>query len=244
MVRMLVLRPDPDGALSAERLSALGISAELFPLFARRNLSPSLPDARGFAGLAITSANALRALSEQGLAARYADLPTFTVGDKTAAEARRLGFAHVESADGAFADLVALIARRVPGGPVLYPAGTQLSGDLAHALAPHGIMVVTARVYDMVPAGALPDALLDEIESGALSAALLYSRRAAEAFVSLLAGKVTEPARRRFGMLCLSEAVAAPVIAARFARIGLADHPSEEAMMALALSFARAQNTP
>ena len=43
-------------------------------------------------------------------------------------------------------------------------------------------------------------------------------------------------------MLCLSEAVAEPLLAAHFVRVGLADHPSEEAMMALALSFARDQN--
>ena len=42
-------------------------------------------------------------------------------------------------------------------------------------------------------------------------------------------------------MLCLSEAVAEPLIAAHFVRVSLADHPSEEAMMALALSFARDQ---
>ena len=43
-------------------------------------------------------------------------------------------------------------------------------------------------------------------------------------------------------MLCLSEAVAEPLIDAHFVRVGLADHPSEEAMMGLALSFARDQN--
>jgi uroporphyrinogen-III synthase len=33
-------------------------------------------------------------------------------------------------------------------------------------------------------------------------------------------------------------------MAAHFARIGLADYPSEEAMMGLALSFARDRNAP
>ena len=43
-------------------------------------------------------------------------------------------------------------------------------------------------------------------------------------------------------MLCLSETVAEPLIDAHFVRVGLADYPSEEAMMGLALSFARDQN--
>ena len=49
-------------------------------------------------------------------------------------------------------------------------------------------------------------------------------------------------AKAKLGMLCLSESVAAPLIAAHFVRVALADHPSEDAMMGLALSFARAQN--
>lgn len=48
----------------------------------------------------------------------------------------------------------------------------------------------------------------------------------------------------RLAMLCISEAVAEPLVGARFVRIGLADYPSEEGMMGLCLSFARDQNAP
>ena len=81
--------------------------------------------------------------------------------------------------------------------------------------------------------------LIRRLEDGDISAALFYSRRTAETFVSLTTGL---SARAKLGMLCLSENVAAPLIAAHFVRVALADYPSEEAMMGLALSFARAQN--
>jgi uroporphyrinogen-III synthase len=42
----------------------------------------------------------------------------------------------------------------------------------------------------------------------------------------------------------MSEAVAGPLLEARFNRINLADRPDEDAMMALALAFAREQTGP
>lgn len=231
MVRLLVTRPEPDASETAARLRALDIDAVVDPLLFARTLTTTLPPADGFAALAITSANALRALHERGEIPRLQTLPVYTVGDRSAAVARDFGFAQVVSAEGNVDDLVSLLANAGVDGPVLYPTARQQAGDLARALAPHDVMVITAAVYEMSPAERLNTELSD------CDGALFYSRRTAETFTQLA------PAadRARPGMLCLSEAVAAPLIAAHFVRVSLADHPSEEAMMALALSFAREQ---
>jgi len=84
--------------------------------------------------------------------------------------------------------------------------------------------------------------VIAELDGGAVEAALFYSRRSAGAFAMLAASRLSGKAKRRLGMLCLSETVAEPLIDAHFVRVGLADYPSEEAMMGLALSFARDQN--
>lgn len=244
MVRMLVLRPDPDGMQSAEHLRALDIDATLLPLFRRTLLETSLPEPNGFAALALTSANALRALAERGVIERFCNIKTFTVGDKTAAEARALGFSDVSSAGGTLANLVEHMAHHKLEGPVFYPAGKHLSGDLARSLAPYGVMVVTARLYDMVAIEALPDAVIAALEAGEIAAALFYSRRAAETFASLTRDRLSRATRTQLGMLCLSEGVAGPLVKARFVQVNLADYPSEDTMMALALSFARDQNAP
>lgn len=235
MVRMLVTRPEPDASETARRLEALGIAPVVEPLLVAETLTTTLPSAQGFAALAVTSANALRALVARHALARYRHLPLYAVGERTAAFARTLGFTEVMSADGAFADLVALIARAGLAGPVFYPSARQTSGDLPKALAPRGVMVIAAPVYAMhkVP-GFSPG-----LDLGALDAALFYSRRTAEAFAALASAAMPKP---RLAMLCLSEAVAAPLLAAHFMRVSLADHPSEDAMLALALSFARDQN--
>jgi uroporphyrinogen-III synthase len=238
---MLVTRPEPDATDTAARLAALDIEPVKLPLFERKTLNTSLPDADGFAALALTSANALRALADRGMVARYQNIPVLTVGDHTAREALALGFKTVSSAGGHFGDLVEHIAHQNLQGPVLYPAGQQLTGDLAKSLAPLGIMVVTARVYDMPAITEIPQETLDEIEAAKLAAALFYSRRAAQTFAALTEA-LSAKGRSRLAVLCLSENVAAPLIANRFVRASLADYPSEEAMMALALSFARDQN--
>src|SRR5690606_24457705 len=90
-------------------------------------------------------------------------------------------FATVASADGAFADLVALIARAKLSGPVFYPSARQTSGDLARALAPHGVMVIGAPVYAMHQAPQFSAGF----DMGGLDGALFYSRRTAEAFAAL-----------------------------------------------------------
>jgi uroporphyrinogen-III synthase len=234
MVRLLVTRPEPDASETAARLNALDIETLVDPLLIARPLTTTLPAATGFAALAVTSANALRALHDRGEVPRLRGLPVYTVGDRTAAVARDFGFADIISASGNFGDLVGLLATAGLDGPVLYPAARHQAGDLARALAPHGVMVITTAVYEMQPAPRLGPGT----ELAGIDGALLYSRRTAETFVDL-APSGTDKAR--LAMLCLSEAIAAPLLAAHFVRVSLADHPSEEAMMALALSFARDQ---
>jgi uroporphyrinogen-III synthase len=232
MVRLLVTRPEPDASETAARLNALDIETVVEPLLIAETLATTLPPAEGFAALAVTSANTLRALAARGDIERLMGLPVYTVGDKTAAVARSYGFADVTSAAGNFGDLVALLLAAGIKGPILYPAASKQAGDLRAALAPHGIMVITVPVYAMNPAPKMTTPM------AGIDGALLYSRRTAEAFVALAPPDLD---RARLGMLCLAEPVAEPLMAAHFVRVSLADHPSEEAMMALALSFARDQ---
>jgi uroporphyrinogen-III synthase len=171
-------------------------------------------------------------------------LPVFAVGERTALEARSMGFAEAFAAEGTLGDLINLMARARLSGPVFYPAGKHLSGDLAKALAPFGVMVVTARLYDMVPVETLPDAIVSGLASGDIGGVLLYSRRTAELLVKALDGQLDRTQRSRIAMLCLSEAVAEPLMAAHFNRISLADYSSDESMMALALAVTREQNRP
>ena len=241
-MRMLVTRPEPDAQASIERLAALGIKEVAAPLLRRAALDFHLPALSGFAALAVTSTNALRALEDKGVHADLHHLPVYAVGDRTAHEAKDLGFTEVFSAGGTFERLSTMLALARLAGPVLYPAGKHLSGDLAQALAPHGVMVVTATVYEMIAESSFPEETLAELESGALGAVLVYSRRTAEIFCSLVGPRLSAAKKRDLVLFCLSENVAQPLVEKHFTRVHLADRPDEEAMMSLALAFAREQS--
>jgi uroporphyrinogen-III synthase len=242
MVRMLVTRPQPDASDTAARLEALDIETTVCPLLTFETLPTSLPDAEGFAAVALTSANALRALADRGAINAFSGTKAFVVGERTAAAARDAGFAEVEVAGGSLADLAERLAHAGLAGPVFYPTAREQSGDLAKSLAPYGVMVITAQIYAMNARDALPLEVRDALVGGGIDAALFYSRRTAETFVKLAGDGLGRSVKTRLGMLCLSEAVAEPLVDAHFVRVGLADYPSEEAMMGLALSFARDQN--
>lgn len=240
-MRMLVTRPEPDAQATAERLAALDIASAIAPVMTRQTLPANLPRADGFAAIAITSTNALRALEDLDALAPFRDVTAFAVGDRTAQEARMLGFSRVEAAEGTLDSLVTLITLAQLSGPVFYPAGRHLSGDLAQALAPQGLMVVTSPVYEMVAETALAPDILAGLAEDRFGAVLLYSRRSAQIFADLVGPWLSKQQKRHLPMLCLSENVASALIENHFSRILLADHPSEEAMMALALAFAREQ---
>lgn len=244
MVRMLVTRPEPDAHETAQRLAALDIEAVVAPLLSARTLTTSLPDPRGFAAMAVTSAGALRALEARRSLAPYRELKLYAVGERTAAAARAAGFTAVESCGGTFARLVDRLAHARLEGPVFYPAARDQSGDLARSLAPYGVMVITTQVYAMEAAEALPELAALGLADGSIAAALFYSRRTAATFVALATNLLDVRERRRLGALCLSEAIAEPLIEAHFVRVGLADAPDEEAMMRLALSYARDRTAP
>ena len=237
--KILVTRPEPDATDSANRLRALGLEPIIAPVLTLKRLPCKLPDIAGLSAIAITSANALRALTQEQRA-KLAHLPLFAVGDRTAAAARQAGFTKVTSASGTFTDLVALMTKELPGGTVFYPTTRHATGDLPQALAPGHITVATRHTYEMCRAKALPIPVIEALTANDIAAVMLYSRRTATGFCTLTT-TLGPAAKRQLTALCLSENVAAPMIAAHFSRIALADYPSEEAMLALALSFARDQ---
>ena len=242
-VALLVTRPEADAERTAARLTALDIVPVLAPMLERVDLPFDPPAPEGLSGIVLTSANGVRALGPD-LVAQLRHLDVFAVGDHTALAAREAGFIAVTSADGALADLVETITRSGITGRLFYPAGRDRSGDLEALLAPAGITLETVPVYAMEPATRFATGVLPRLVGGEIAGALFYSARTAKAFARLTEGRDFDLLRAELECLCLSEAVAAPLVGARHMRLSLADHPSEEAMMALALAFAREQIRP
>lgn len=239
--KLLVTRPEPDASRTAAHLKALGLDPVVAPLLDPVAQDVSLPDPHAYAAIAFTSPNAVRFFARRCPDGAVTQKPVFAVGDGTAEAARNAGFLSVRAAEGTLADLVPLIIATHEGGAILHPAGRDLSGDMAGALAAHGIKVLGATLYAMEQARALPPAIRAQLVAGEIEEALFFSRRTAEAFARLAAGPDLAATRARLGCLCISANCAEPLVESHFPRIALADQPSHEAMMALALAFTRDQ---
>ena len=176
---VLVTRPEPGGAETAQALAALGWVPVLAPALLLRALPPArLPKA---GAILLASRAAARALDPAGL-------PVLAVGAGTAAEARARGFADVTAAEGDAAALAALAAARLnpAGGPLLLAVGRGYGADLAAALRARGFRVIRRVVYEAAPARTLPPEAIAALRTGALAAALFTSPRGVRITLALL----------------------------------------------------------
>ncbi len=231
-VRLLVTRPEPDGARTGSGLRARGHDVLLAPLLRVQAIDCAIPDAR-YGAVVVTSANAARAVAGHSRRDLLTALPAFAVGRRTAEAARAAGFRDLRSADGDKADLVALVRAEYQAqrGPLLYLAGQDRAGELD--LAAQGVAVVTAVIYRAVAAERFPDSVAAALASGEVEGVLHFSRRSAQAYLACAArGGLAAPALRPTHF-CLSPAVAEPLAAAGAAAIRIAPRPDEAALLAL-----------
>jgi len=182
----------------------------------------------------LTSANGLWGIVSWAWDKKWHGIPVFAVGDITAKAARDMGFIEVASAGGNVNDLANLVVARLqPPARLLYLAGEERAGDLAGALRTKGFEVDLAVVYRFLTAQSLPEPAATAL-AGEIDAVLHFSRASAEDFLSAARGSnLLEAALTKPTHFCLSEQVAAPLLAAGAARIQVAARPTQDALLEL-----------
>lgn len=220
-----ITRARPGADATAARVRALGHHAFVAPLLAVEKRDPGPFDLAGVGALAFTSANGLAAYCEL---TGDRGQTVYAVGAATAAAARAAGFKQVLSADGDVAALAdGLIARKNElKGVVLHPGAAEPAGDLAGALARHGIETRRLILYDTVPT-ALSEAELARLRD--VDLALVHSVKGARALARLLK---THP-QKQMRVLALSKAVMKPLARAPVGARAYAPFPLEAAMLNL-----------
>jgi uroporphyrinogen-III synthase len=232
-MRVLVTRPKPDGERTAETLRARGHEAVLAPLM-RVEALPADFGGGPYAAVLITSANAPRALAKHPRRSELLKIPAFAVGQASAEAAREAGFADVRSADGDASDLLRLALVHVGHAKkqLLYLAGEDRAGDLAGALAEHGLTAHTVVVYRAVMAPFPPEAVR-ALSSGTVDGVLHFSRRSAALYVEgASAAGVLAPALRP-KHYCFAAQTAEVLRAAGAAQTFVAARPQESALLAM-----------
>jgi len=232
-MRLLVTRPAPDNARSAEALRARGHDVTLAPVLRVEADADVDLGAGPWAAVLIPSANAARAVADHPRRETCLRVPALCVGRRSAEAARAAGFAEVVSADGDAGDLARLVAARAPNRPLLWLAGEDRAGDLAGALAASGIAVHTVVLYRAVAETALPAAVREALAGGAIDGVLHYSRRSADAFEAIVMAAGIDLKSLPTKHYCLSAQVAAPLRQLGIEAVVVAERPDETALLAL-----------
>jgi len=231
IMRLLVTRPEPDATRTTALLKARGHRVVVDPVLSL-DLLPAVWPTGDFDAVVVTSATAVRTMQSNVDLDPLRRLPLYAVGGRTAGAARAAGFATGHDASGDAVALARLLSATLPpGARVLHLAGEDRARDLGPLLAAAKIEVEVLVLYRMLVAERLGPAAA-AIAAGGLDAVLHYSARSAAAFVMLAERQGLTDTVKELRHFCLSQAVAAPLLALG-ARTEVAAEPNEAALFDL-----------
>lgn len=194
----------------------------------------NLPNLDGCQAMLFTSVNGVSAFADLGI---NTDLQCYCVGVRTAQAARDVGLQAI-SADGAAADLIALINKNLTPevGSLLHCRGEHSTGDITASLSACGFDVREAVLYSQNSCDLTGKAQL-ALASGEVNAILIYSPRSAQQFHTAFANKKWHA--NNITALCISENTAAEIRSLGFECVEIAEKPDGAAMLTLIERFLR-----
>jgi len=210
MTPVLVLRPEPGASVTVERARDMGLDAVSIPLFEIEPVAWQAPEAGRFDGLLLTSANAVHFGGKQLRALR--GLPAYAVGEATAEAARDAGF-DIKSVGDSGADR--LLQSIEPGLTLLH-----LCGDVRKAPVEVRQRITPVTVYRAKER----DVTLDQAPGCVI---LVHSPRAGRRLAVLIDD------RDQSSVVAISPA-AAQAVGNGWKSVQSAEHPNDDAMLALA----------
>lgn len=209
-MRWIVTRPSEDAAKLIAKLEHAGHSGLAAPMIRIANFPDVALLKMDWQAIVVTSANSIRALTALADGSQLVSVPVLAVGPASALAATSAGFANVVTAQGDLEALTELAVRRLDPakGPVFYPSGTVISGDLKTHLERKGFSCVRLALYEAVPATGLSSEVASEIRSGTADGVLLFSPRTARIWAKCLVSAELKEAASSLTHCCLSTAVA------------------------------------
>jgi len=178
--RIWITRTLPGAHKSAANFAHLGLACAISPLLTLTPAPEMPPRPDKNAVLIFTSQNGLHSFCEF---TEFRHWQVVTVGDETAALARRLGFKTVRSASGTAVDVTGWIKANVPvSRPIVHCAGAHVRGNIVDNLRAAGYAVRRDIYYNSQPISKLP-----QIDLMKLHYIALYSPLAAKTLIGLKA---------------------------------------------------------
>lgn len=205
MSTVLITRPIDEATPTAEKLEALGHRVVIAPMLKVEPVSFEIPD--DGRSIIITSKNGARmGLVNIGNKGR----PIFAVGEKTADEARKLGFTNVTVGPGTARQMIPMLLEcgLAEKRKYTYLCGNNLSYNISDVLSGEGIDAENTVTYQTRGQRGLSMGVQEALDAGEVDIALFYSPRTATIFEEVVADYGRSDWLRKMDALCLSTRVA------------------------------------
>ena len=228
--RVLVTRPQPGAARTAERLLALGFDPVVMPLTETVALPHHAPE--GLPDLVVaTSPQAFRHLIKPAFVA-LSKIPVSVTGKATATAAREAGFLEIAETGGNVSRLIASLSPvLVPEMKVLYLAGRIRRPELERHLAAKGTVLSVLEVYDTLSVSYSTDKIAALSADGVLDAVLLTSVNCVAGLAAIAAKASPREPFENARLICLSQRIAEAAKRYFLNPIHAAAFPSEDALL-------------
>ncbi|MBW8299734.1 MAG: uroporphyrinogen-III synthase [Hydrogenophaga sp.] len=240
-MRVLVTRPEPAASRTAAELRRRGHEPLLLPLAVAEHdvdiLAAAL--ARPHAAIAVTSAEAIRALHAlPDLPPEFFDMACFAVGESTASAAWNLGFRSVVAGDNNGTTLARMIAGQTgpafsPDRPLIYLAGSPRASGFETELAALEVPVEICECYRMRPLAPSSSEIKQVLGTDPVDVILLYSSESARRLFDLPLPKSSQALLAGARILCLSKKIAGVVPEPLRSRTQVAPAPTEASLLSL-----------
>lgn len=239
-MRVLVTRPEPAASRTAAELRRRGHQPLILPLAIAEHHPDALAEAlaQPHAGIAVTSAEAIRALQAIGqLPPPLFEETLYAVGESTASAAARLGFRQVIAGDNDGPTLARMIVDHGPregkAAPLLYLAGKPRSPGFEAALGELGQPVTVCECYHMRPRALTAAEMAETIGDDPVDVVLLYSSESARRLFDPPVAELLSERLSSARFLCLSEKIATALPAQFRAKAKSAPLPKEASLLSL-----------
>ncbi len=229
---VLITRPENDAHMVADEIEALGYHVMCQPFLKVEYLDFKMPDLKQYAGLIVTSANAIRALGSCEISK---DIAVYTVGDRTAELAQEAGFINVQSAAGTVDDLASMINAKPSDQPFLYLRGKHISKDI-ETMAPD-VCVEEIIIYHTDIIKVISPWVQQALMRGEVNNIVFFSKRTAEGFIDYIKnhpqGLSIAAALKHSRALCLGDSMVECLSNIQWKDIQVAKRPERQSLLDL-----------
>lgn len=229
MSNFLITRPIAEAEKTGAKLERMGYRAIYAPMLRVEPISFEIPEDERT--LIVTSLNGARyGLANIGNKSR----PIFAVAEKTAAEARALGFNNITVGPGTARQLVPLLLEcgLTQKRAYTHLCGSVISYNIASVLRDAGLDAENTVTYQTLPNRVFSPSVEEEIEMGEIENVLFYSPRTATIFEEAISENNKHDWLPKLNAYCLSNRIADELLGP-WKSISAAVLPTEKALLSL-----------